>query len=87
MLTTWRKEITELLEINGESWADVEHHTLTEEELDMEFYSEYGTESGKPFTLWTKDRVYFPACYDGSEWVASVPRNPCDEITRHIGGG
>ena len=37
--------------------------------------------------LWTAARVYFPACYDGSEWCESVPRNPCDEATTHVGGG
>ena len=38
------------------------------------------------FTLWTKHRVYFPAVYDAGLWVDSVPRNPCQEATRHIGG-
>jgi hypothetical protein len=28
----------------------------------------------------------FPATYEGSEWVGSVPRNPNGKATKHIGG-
>ena len=38
------------------------------------------------FTLWTKERVYFPAEYDSHQWCDSLPRNPCNEATRHVGG-
>ena len=55
--------------------------------IDYEFDDSYGGEEGCSFTAWTKDKVYFPACYDGSEWIASVPRNPCDEPKNHVGGG
>ncbi len=61
--------------------------TLSDEELDREFDSGYGIEEGKPFTAWSERRVYFPVCYDGAESVGSAPRNPCDEATRHQGGG
>lgn len=54
--------------------------------LDREFDNGYGGAEGMPFTLWTEERVYFPVVYDGAEWVASVPRNPCDEATDHVGG-
>lgn len=84
--TNWRIGLIDALTDHGESWADVEHCTLSEEELSVKFYDGYGGAEGKPFTLWTKNRVYFPAVYDGSEWVASVPRNPCEEATQHIGG-
>lgn len=60
--------------------------TLTDEELDAEFYASYGTAHGKAFTAWTENRVYFPVVYDGAEWVGSVPRNPCDEASSHFGG-
>lgn len=60
--------------------------TRTSDEMLVQFDAGYGTENGVPFTAWSEKRVYFPACYDGSEWVASVPRNPCDEHTYHIGG-
>ena len=61
--------------------------TLTDDELSMPFDSGYGGEEGVPFTAWSDTRVYFPACYDGSEGVVSVPRNPDeDDKTDHIGG-
>jgi hypothetical protein len=87
MHTTWKKLIAEAMQEQGETWEDVISTTLTPEELDEEFYDDYGTAEGCPFTLWTTKRVYFPAAYDGAEWVASVPRSPCDEKTRHVGGG
>jgi len=60
--------------------------TLTDKELDKEFDSWYGEIEGAPFTAWSKTRVYFPICYEGSEWVGSAPRNPCEEKTEHMGG-
>lgn len=53
--------------------------------IDYEFDSGYGGENGPSFTAWTTNRVYFPVMYDGSEWISSVPRNPCDEATGHQG--
>lgn len=85
-LTTWRKMISYCLECDGESWNDVVAMTLTDEELDREFDSGYGGHRGCSFTLWTASRVYFPCTYDGSEWCDSVPRNPCNTKTQHIGG-
>jgi hypothetical protein len=85
--TTWRREITERMEENGETWTDVVATTLTVLDMDREFYDDFGACEGRPFTLWTRRRVYFPVCYDGAEWVRSVPRDPCDEMTRHAGGG
>ena len=61
--------------------------TLTETEFNEKFDDGYGGERGRPFTAWTDKRVYFPVCYDGSEWVGSVPRNPCNEVTVGQGGG
>ena len=87
MMTTWREEITRALEDEGESWSDVVATTLSEAALDKQFDSGYGTSRGARFTLWTARRVYFPAVYDGAEWVASVPRNPSVlGDPRHVGG-
>lgn len=61
--------------------------TLTDAEMQREFDSDFGCTSGKPFTAWTAERVYFPAYYDGYEWISSVPRNPCNVPTHHVGGG
>lgn len=84
---SWKAMIDRILDRHGETWKDVVHSTLSRRELKRYFDSSFGATEGKPFTLWTVNRVYFPVCYDGAEWVASVPRNPCDEITEHIGGG
>lgn len=85
-MENWKQLITEQLQKNGETWGDIIATTLTEEELNSEFDSGYGWADGKPFTAWTKNYVYFPAVYDGSEWCDSVPRNPCDIAKKHVGG-
>lgn len=84
MRTTWRKLIDKARELARDNSA-VEGCTLTQAELDVEFDDGYGGAEGEPFTMWTLFRVYFPVVYDGSEWVGSVPRNPCDEATVHQG--
>lgn len=84
--TTWRIEIEVALKRNEETWADVVGSTLTADEMSVQFNTGYGNSEGAPFTLWTHNRVYFPAVYNGDEWVESVPRHPCDEETVHVGG-
>ncbi len=81
MKTTWRKAIREVTD------APLIACTLSEEELDVEFDDDLGLSDGKAFTAWTGDLVLFPVDSDGAEWVASVPRNPCDIATKHVGGG
>lgn len=85
-MTTWRKALTIAMRGNRESFADIEGSTLTEAQLDASFDDGWGGTKGVPFTVWTKTRVYFPVCYDGSEWVADIPRNPNGEATSHVGG-
>ena len=53
--------------------------------FDCEFDSGYGRSEGCHFTAWGHKYVYFPAVYDGSEWMSFVPRNPCLHATEHIG--
>ena len=84
--TTWRIEISRAMAEHGETWDDLVACTLTDAEADAEFDPGYGTSEGAPFTAWSKARVYFPAVYDGAEDAVSVPRNPADEATQHIGG-
>lgn len=84
-MTTWRKQILETMVENSDT--DIYVSTLSEEELDIEFYDGYGGEEGLPFTAWTTNYVYFPCCYDGAEWVGSVPRNPNGVASKHQGGG
>ena len=84
-MATWRKMIQ--AEQAARNDGPLIACTLTDEQLDREFNDGYGGTEGAPFTAWTEGRVYFPACYDGAEWVWSAPRNPCDEATDHVGGG
>ncbi len=84
--STWRELIAAEMGRRSESFADVVQSTLSEADLDERFDSGYGGSEGAPFTVWTANRVYFPAVYDGSEWAASVPRNPCNDATAHVGG-
>jgi hypothetical protein len=85
-ITTWRQELEEEFKAHGEDFDDVVQCTLSETELDYEFDDSYGFENGMPFTLWTVNRVYFPVCYHGSEWVGSVSRHPDGRPTEHQGG-
>ena len=84
--TTWRKLLKEALNNNKETWSDIESITLTKKQLDTEFDCDFGISEGSAFTCWTANYVYFPAVYDGREWIASVPRNPNGVQTKHIGG-
>ena len=84
---TWRQLITREMSNHGETWDDVVHCTLSDAELNGPFDASYGVICGQPFTLWTKKRVYYPVDYDGSEWCESVPRDPCNEVKTHSGGG
>jgi hypothetical protein len=72
--------------VYDESFEDIESSTLSEQQLDSEFDNGYGGSNGCAFTVWTKNYVYFPAVYDGAEWVDCVSRNPNGVATLHIGG-
>lgn len=82
----WRELIGAEMAGHDETWKDIVSITLTDRELSKKFDSGYGAEEGKPFTAWTKNRVYFPICYDGAEWCGSVSRNPDGQPTHHQGG-
>ena len=86
-MSNWKEMLNSALEENGESWSDVEANTMSENEMAKNFDSGYGATEGCPFTVWTKNTVYFPLSYDGSEWVGSVSRNPDGRPTAHQGGG
>lgn len=88
-MTTWRAELEAVMQEDGETWADMVAYAPPGPEaevFDVEFDDGYGGHNGPRFTVWTKKRVYFPVVYDGAEWVSSVPRDPCDECTAHVGG-
>ena len=86
-MTTWRKEFEKVFKLNGDHWQDIISCTLSDEEIDVEFDDGYGGTNGRPFTAWSKRYVYFPACYDGAEWIAYVSRKIDNKPTEHIGGG
>jgi hypothetical protein len=79
--TTWRIELARV-----QAGDTLIANTLTEEEMDKLFDPGFGGSEGPPFTAWSEEYVYFPAVYDGEEWVERVPRNPCDTKTHHVGG-
>ena len=97
-MTTWRELITEEMQDRGDSWDHVVsvalpvapteryHPEPIPSSLDFEFDDGYGASEGCPFTIWTQHYVYFPAVYDGMEWVASVSRDPDGVPTGHVGG-
>ena len=87
MKTTWKEQIEGEMGFYGESLPDIVSSTISEDEMNREFNNSYGIVKGISFTVWTANRVYFPADYDGSEWCASVSRNPDGKPTAHIGGG
>ena len=86
-MSNWKEMLTDVMQERGETLADIESNTLSDDEMVKEFYAGYGGIEGAPFTVWTANTVYFPICYDGSEWVGSVSRNPDGRPTGHFGGG
>lgn len=77
-MANWRELINERMYEIGDEWTCTTTCTLDDDGLDREFDDGFGNVNGAPFTLWTDSYVYFPACSDGSEWCASVPRHPGD---------
>ncbi len=82
----WRDLLGKALQERGETWGEVESSTMTDADLDRPFDSGHGLNEGCPFTVWTRNSVYFPLTYDGLEWVGSVARNPDGKATPHQGG-
>jgi len=82
--TTWRKEVERAM--HDETWDDIVASTFKDGEENVEFDSGYGGTQGIPFTIWTKKRVFFPLCYNGSEWAGSASRNPDGIAMGHQGG-
>ena len=86
MSSNWKTKLNFALEENGESFIDVISNTMSEEEMLVKFDYGYGETGGIPFTVWTHKHVYFPICYDGSEWVGCASRFPDGKPTDHQGG-
>lgn len=84
-LDNWKDLISEEMEKHGECWEDLVSCTMTDEEAEEGFERDHEGPHGREFTAWTKNRVYFPFCYDGFEGCKSVPRNPDGGVSPHIG--
>lgn len=83
-MTTWRKKLARL----GIDPNEVIAVNPPDLDWDREFDDDYGEPSGVPFVAWTPTKVVFCICYDGSEWLGSVPRDPNQELDpHHFGGG
>lgn len=89
-MVTWREKLEKQFSNHGETFEDIEHIYPEESVLDVPFDDGYGLPEGPEFLVFTSRRVYFPVCYDGMEWIGSVPRHP-EHIRpgdgRHQGGG
>jgi hypothetical protein len=84
-LTTWRRQLT--IEMTQEKDpGPILALAPDDRSFDVEFDPSYGLTEGPPVLAWTERNVYFPATYDGSEWMASAPRNPQATGRTHVGG-
>jgi hypothetical protein len=81
--TTWREHFESARSDDSTRVIAVAPDEAT---LDVPFYDGYGGSEGPAVLIWTEARVYFPVVYDGSEWIASAPRNPVAEGQHHVGG-
>ena len=85
-MENWKKLLETAMQERGETLADLVSTTLSDEDMTTEFYGGHKAEQeGVPFTAWSENTVYFPVCYDGSEWVGSVSRHPDGKSTPHQG--
>lgn len=84
-MTTWRQALTEAMKEAGDV-SCVVAVAPSEEAFAVDFDDDYGSMPKGPSVLaWTERRVYFPVVYDGSEWLASAPRDPERRGQEHVG--
>jgi len=82
MNDTWHSKISEEMAIWGDSWDNLVAQVPSESAWLHVESTEFMSQT---FTIWTRDRVYFPAEYDMiAEFARSVARNPDGEPTPHI---
>ena len=58
--------LDEALKENGESWADVEANTMTEDEMAKNFDAGYGWNRTYPSRFGRSTRCISRSCYDGA---------------------
>ena len=84
-MTTWRKLLEEEFQIQNDLWKNIVMMTPSDGKwLDYYFDDDSNIIEGVPFTVWTKNRVYFPLSFDGSESVGSVSKIPNGISTAHL---
>ena len=79
----WYDELQKEFIKNGDDFSEMLIN-INEKEQKQEFDSGGGDCNGVPFTAWGVYFVYFPVGYDGSDYIGSVPRNPCN-LKKRIG--
>jgi hypothetical protein len=85
-ITTWEQELQAEMRKRNDP-GPVLFRAPNENDFNVTFCPGYGAEEGMPVLAWTEQRVYFPICYDGAEWMGSAPRNYQFEGQEHQGGG
>ena len=86
-MISWKELLQEEIQ-NKKDASKIVHCTISDKELLVKFDDGYGIVEGKGFRLYTENRIYFPVCYDGAEWIDSIPRDhKSEEQGIHFGGG
>ena len=76
-LVTWRELIQARMNYVEDSFDNVIAIEVNKEgDLDVYFDCGFVHSEAPAFTVYTRDYVYFPHEYDGSEYVMRIPRNP-----------
>jgi len=83
---SWADHLSVARKARGDSTPIVHIAAAVPDPLGVEFDDSWGVAEGSPVTIWTETHVYFPVVHDGKEWLAGVPRDPCDIASRHVGG-
>jgi hypothetical protein len=86
-MTNWKKMLEREFTLTGERIEELTFNP-SNIDIDQEFDSGYGGVNGESFVAHGNDFVYFCMCYDGREWIESLPRHPETSYKpRHFGGG
>lgn len=85
---TWESLVREEMEKTGDNWSNIESVVPSLGVLLASYEKSYWMPDNIAFTIWTKDRVYFPVwlgLYDeGCAAVRSAPRYPNNQATQMI---
>lgn len=90
MYKTWEPLVREEMQRVGDSWDNIETVIPSFDVLATPYVANGWMLDDVAFTIWTKDRVYFPVwggqytC--GNEFVRSAPRHPNQEVMEMISG-